>query len=64
MQSTTPTTEQNIEKPPSTSRQRQSRSEPPVSKTGPSEIILKDGPVPIHLPVYKPKNENSVIKII
>ena len=56
-----PNTELTQEKP--TSRQRQTRSEPPASR-GPSEVILKDGPVPIRLPVFKPKNENSVIKII
>lgn len=30
----------------------------------PREIVLNDGPVPIRLPVFKPKNECNVIKII
>jgi hypothetical protein len=29
-----------------------------------TEVVLQDGPVPIHLPVFKPKNECNVIKII
>jgi hypothetical protein len=60
-QLTSPNPDSNTEKP--SSRQRQVRSEPPASRA-PTEIVLKDGPVPIHLPVFKPKNENSVIKII
>ena len=30
----------------------------------PSDVILKDGLIPIRRPVFKLKNENSVIKII
>ena len=34
------------------------------AKGQPTEVVLDDGPVPIRLPIFRPKNECSVVKII
>jgi len=35
-----------------------------IADQTPREVIINDGPVEIRLPIFKPKNECNVIKII